>query len=182
MKRLNADIALGIGIVAFSLVAVWFWVPMDTGSGIVEKIRGSLKIGDALAPTVAFALLGLAGMILVFEARGAKDVSRLDSRDLAFMLIVSGIYLVAMLLMRWTGPLAAGILSEETYRNLRDTLPWKYLGYVAGGSFLIGTLISLAQRRFSIRVYLVGLAASLILAMLYDLPFDDLLLPPNGDV
>lgn len=182
MKRINADTVLGSVVLVMSIVSILVWVPMDTGSAMIEKVRGSQKIGDALAPTVAFLLLGLAGIILVFEARVTKSVGGLKRKDITFVLLISGIYLVAVLIMRWTGPLITSLLSEESYRNLRDTLPWKYLGYVGGGSFLIGSMISLAQQRFSIRAFLIGMVSSVLLAALYDLPFDDLLLPPNGDV
>lgn len=182
MNRVNGDVILGAAMVVLSVIALMLWVPMDTGSGIVEKTRGSMRIGDALAPTIGFCLLGFAGLILVFEACVIGSTACLDRRDMAFILAVFGIFLVSMLLMRWSGPLAAGLLSEDSYRNLRDMLPWKYLGFVIGGSFMIGTLISLVNRRLTPKAYLLGIAMSFALAAVYDLPFDNLLLPPNGDV
>lgn len=182
MKRANGDTVLGAAMVALSVIALVLWVPMDTGSGIVERARGSLKIGDALAPTIGFCLLGFAGLILMIEARAIGSTARLDRRDMAFILAVGGIFLGSMLLMRWSGPLAAGLLGDDSYRNLRDTLPWKYIGFVGGGGFMIGTLISLVNRRPTPRAYALGFAVSIGLAAVYDLPFDNLLLPPNGDL
>ena len=48
-----------------------------------------------------------------------------------------------MLLMRWTGPALVGLADmvgivngEAGYRPLRDTLPWKFTGFVIGGGVL----------------------------------------------
>lgn len=182
MNRVNGDAVLGAVLVVASVIAIVFWVPRDTGSAIVEVARGSMKIGDALAPTIGFSLLGIAGLILMVEARAIGSTARLDRRDIAFIISVGGVFLCSMLLMRWSGPLAASLLSDESYRNLRGTLPWKYLGFVIGGCFMIGTLISLVNRRLTLGAYLLGLVVSLGLALVYDLPFGSLLLPPNGDV
>ena len=83
--------------------------------------------------------------------------------------------------MRYAGPLlATGV--DGGYRPLRATPPWSYLGFVLGGTVLIGALTGLVNRQQSLRDYAIGLAAALIIALLYDLPFDDLVLPPNGDI
>ncbi|WP_126975828.1 hypothetical protein [Frigidibacter oleivorans] len=182
MNRVNGDAVLGAAIVVASVLAVLVWVPRDTGSAIVEVVRGSMRIGDALAPTIGFSLLGIAGLILMIEARATGSTLRLDRFDLVFIAGVGGIFLCAMLLMRWSGPLAAALFSDESYRNLRGTLPWKYVGFIIGGGFMIGTLISLVDRRLTARVYLLGFVVALCLALVYDLPFGSLLLPPNGDV
>ena len=84
--------------------------------------------------------------------------------------------------MRWAGPALAGLLTDEGYRPLRDTAPWKYLGFLVGGSGMIAAMISLVEGRISRRAVLIGLVAAVALILVYDLPFDDLLLPPNGDV
>lgn len=182
MNRVNGDTVLGAALVVASVLAVLVWVPRDTGSAIIEVVRGSMRIGDALAPTIGFSLLGIAGLILMIEARANGSTARLDRFDLAFIVGVGAIFLCSMLLMRWTGPLAAALFSEDSYRNLRGTLPWKYLGFVIGGGFMIGTLISLVDRRVTPGAYILGFVVSVGLALVYDLPFGSLLLPPNGDV
>jgi hypothetical protein len=73
-------------------------------------------------------------------------------------------------------------VTDTGYRPLRASVPWKYLGYVAGGAMLIFGLISLAERRMRPEHLFLSFVAALALALLYDLPFEDLLLPPNGDV
>jgi hypothetical protein len=84
--------------------------------------------------------------------------------------------------MRWFGPVLAGVLMEGGYRPLRDTAPWKHLGFLFGGAGMIAAMISMVEGRVTLRAVLVGLAAAIGLIIIYDLPFDDLLLPPNGDV
>lgn len=187
MPRPNSDFVLGLAAIALAAVAIAGWVPFDTGSGIVEKVRGKLSIGDALAPTVAFVLLAGAGALLAVEARHGGETARLTRANLAFLGLVVALFAVSIALMRWTGPLATTLLRAVSdfpsdYRDLRDTVPWKHLGFVAGGSFMVGGFISLVERRASLRAVLIGLGATLAMIALYDLPFEDLLLPPNGDV
>ena len=74
------------------------------------------------------------------------------------------------------------LLDGGEYRLLRDTAPWKYLGFVVGGTFMIFTLMSLADGRLRLMRLAMALLVTVIMALLYDLPFDDLQLPPNGDV
>ena len=89
--------------------------------------------------------------------------------------------------MRWAGPLpcgAAGCLA----RRVPDTASCatrphgNTLGFILGGSTLVGAFICLASQKIRARFFLIGLAAAVAMIVLYDLPFDDLLLPPNGDV
>jgi hypothetical protein len=47
---------------------------------------------------------------------------------------------------------------------------------------MVGGLISYIEGHLRIRSFLIGLGSALALVAVYDLPFDDLLLPPNGDV
>jgi len=60
--------------------------------------------------------------------------------------------------------------------------PWKYLGYLLGGTLLIAGVVAWIERGVRWRSVVLAFGVVLALAMLYDLPFDDLLLPPNGDV
>ncbi|PTX00012.1 hypothetical protein [Pararhodobacter aggregans] len=186
MPRLTADLVLGLAALALALAALLFWVPADTGSGIVERIRGQYRIGDAMGPAVAFGILILAGIVLAIEAwlkpASGPGPSGLGSAQLGFLLLLFVIFMISLLAMRWTGPALASLLTEGGYRSLRASLPWKYLGYVTGGTILVGSLIALAERRISVRAFVIGFFAALLLAMFYDLPFRDFLLPPNGDL
>ena len=74
------------------------------------------------------------------------------------------------------------IVTEPSYRALRATPPWNYTGYLLGGTLVIAALITRINGNVRGKALLIGFIACLVIALLYDLPFDDLQLPPNGDV
>jgi len=85
--------------------------------------------------------------------------------------------------MRYVGPLVLhAVDSESEYRLLRDTVPWKYIGFVAAGIFLIVSLICYIEKRVCPVHFFVAIVVVVLLIAFYDLPFEDLLLLPNGDV
>lgn len=170
---------LGLACLAFALLLVFVWIPLDTDSGIVETVRRRLTIGDAMAPTLAGVLIGLGGCLVVLRPGPPAALSADNLRFLVLLLVVCA---VALELMRWTGPLLAALFSDVDYRVLRDTAPWKYAGFLTGGTVLIAGLIGFAERRLRWRMLAVAVVACLVLIAVYDMPFDDLLLPPNGDV
>lgn len=173
------DRIFGVIICLFGIFIVFAWVPIDVTSGIVERIRGRNSIGDSFAPTVAGVLLTLSGFWL---AMSAKDEKRLTARNLTWVLVMIGMLAASLTVMRWLGPVTTWVLGEESYRILRDALPWKYIGFVTGGALLVFGLISLIERKLSLSRLIIGIGVALAIALLYDLPFDDVLLPPNGDV
>ena len=135
MRSFSKDVWLGAFFLGFGLLTLLVWVPLDTDSGLLQKVRRTTLIGDALAPSLAAVLLSLSALwLLITSWEKTEEISRVNLRP---ALLIAGTLISAMLLMRWTGPL----LIEE-YRPLRDTLPWKYLGYMLGGSFMIFGLIS----------------------------------------
>ena len=95
-----------------------------------------------------------------------------------------GVLAFSFAIMRWAGPLAHQLFGAEdqTYRMLRDTAPWKFIGFFIGGAGLITALISTIERRLSWRAALISALATAALILVYDVPFDVLILPPNGDV
>ena len=177
----RANMILGIVCITAALLTALVWVPMDTTTGMIEKVRRQVTVGDALAPTIAAGFILLGGLIVAFLDR-AETASGLIARNLRFLVLLLGILAVAFAIMRWLGPAVAWALTEDGYRNLRDTAPWKYIGFLIGGAGLIAGLITLVEGRLTLRAIAIGLAAALALILVYDLPFDDLLLPPNGDV
>jgi hypothetical protein len=64
---------------------------------------------------------------------------------------------------------------------MRSTFPWKYIGFVLGGFTLVFGLTSLIEGRLSWVRVISSLLAVLGLILIFDLPFDTILLPPNGD-
>jgi len=193
---------LGLMALAIGVVILFVWIPLDVDSGIIEKARRSTVLGDSFAPAVAAALVAMGGCLLLFERRG-RDTADLQEpsqlpiapthsppfvyvqlANLHYLAITLLLLTIAIATMRYTGPLAVALIGEDgsSYRLLRDTPPWKYVGFTSGGVLLVTGLITWVERRFRFRFLLIGLAAVLVLIAIYDLPFDDLLLPPNGDV
>jgi hypothetical protein len=178
----RSETVLALACVVLALVVAFVWVPMDTDSGLFEKVRRRVTIGDALAPTLAAGFLGLGGLLLWAEGRrGPGNVSVANLWYLGQLLLI---FTVGFAIMRWAGPLAVSLFGDEEtpYRALRDTAPWKFIGFVLGGTTIITALMMGAETKRSIRPVLMALAAVIALILLYDVPFDDLLLPPNGDV
>lgn len=183
----RTDFWIAIAFLAFAIVALTIWIPADIDSGILEKVRRREKMGDALFPTtIAIAMAIIAAFSALFALKGTPAEQR-RKPGLGFLASFVGIMVVSLILMRFTGPLVIELVnmfrtSDLEYRNLRDTIPWKYLGFASGGVFLTGGLIALVQGRLSLRGIMIGAGAVVALILLYDIPFDDLLLPPNGDV
>jgi cytochrome bd-type quinol oxidase subunit 2 len=182
MERFHpANLVLGIVFVAAALLIALVWVPLDSATGLIEKVRRQVTIGDALAPTLAAGFLLFGGVIVAFF-ESAKSARTLTLSNIVFVLSLVTLIGVSFGWMRWVGPAIAALVTDDGYRPRRDMIPWKFIGFGLGGVCLIAGLIALVERRLSWRGLVVGLVATAVLIAVYDLPFDDLLLPPNGDV
>ena len=168
----------------FSVVIVFVWVPLDVGSGVLEKVRRSVQIGDSLAPVLAALVIALGSVLLLLNHKSDLATNTLRAKNLHYMLMLAALFCIVFILMRWTGPLLTLLFGPDgtPYRLLRDTQPWKYLGYAVGGIVLIAGLISLVEKRLTATAIIIAIVAVMAIIVFYDLPFDDLLLPPNGDV
>lgn len=177
-SRISPDIWLALFFLVSAILIVFVWIPMDTGTGLVEKVRRKFEIGDALAPTVAGTVIFIGAVLVLLRPSHNKSLS---SRNLSWMATLLGFFTVSLILMRYAGPIAAS-WTELGYRPLRATPPWNYIGFMIGGTLMIGGLTNLVKRQLSFKDFAIGFVASLFIALLFDLPFDDLILPPNGDV
>ena len=158
-------------IAAVALIALFVWVPLDTDTGYIEKVRRQVTLGDALAPSLAAGFVLLGGGLLLIEKREPypNGITLANLRHLALLLALIA---VAFALMRWTGPTVAALAGED-YRALRETLPWKHLGFIAGSMTLVATPIWVIEGRITARSLLIALAAVLAIILVFDLPFDD---------
>ncbi len=181
MRSLHPDTVLAAILLAFAAGLLLFWLPADTDTGLYEIKRGKFTIGDALAPAFAATVMAVAGLLLLFGPR-SRDEPKLDPDHVKFLSAMITIVLAGMVLMRWAGPAATTIFADDEYRLLRDTVPWKFVGFASGGFVIVAAASSVVEGRFSRSAALAGIVAVLLIIALYDLPFDDLLLPPNGDV
>ena len=181
-ERVNQDMILGALALAFGLFIVFWWAQVDSDTGVAEKIRGRWSVGDALAPTAAGAVIAVSGLFVLlggwFRGRGDDGLTVANARYLATFIIIIA---VGFACIRYAGPLAADVLGRD-YRALRDEVPWKYIGFVLGGGGMIFALMTLAEGRARMGRFVLAFAIATGLALIYDLPFEDLLLPPNGDV
>lgn len=180
MRKLSATTVLGAGCIAFALILALVWIPLDTDTGLVERSRGRYIVGDSLAPTLAAAFVLISGLLLLLEL-GDEDYHPSRS-NVIYIGVITLFGVIGFIVMRWAGPVAASLFNAEEYRLLRDTIPWKYIGFVLGGGFMVFAMISFVEQRLTLRAALIALAAVAGIIVLYDLPFDDVLLPPNGDV
>jgi hypothetical protein len=185
--RPSSNLILGLCCVAFAALVLFVWIPLDSASGIVQQVRRHLTIGDGLAPTVAAVFVLIGGLVLVLVERNEPAQPRISGGNIRFIGIVIGILIASLLVMRFAGPVTVYFASFLTgdhleYRLLRDTWPWKYVGYLLGGTMMIAGLIAQIDGRLTVRSLAISVLAVLVLIAVYDLPFDDLLLPPNGDV
>ncbi|MEM9059378.1 MAG: hypothetical protein AAGD13_02855 [Pseudomonadota bacterium] len=176
---MTQDRVLGLLAVALGVFITFHWSIADSETGLIERIRGRSTIGDALAPAVAGTIVALSGLWLVLTAKSARW---LVLPNLFFLLTLVATLLVALSLMRWAGPGLVEFVTGADYRPQRDTIPWKYAGFFLGGVVMITTLIFLVERRLHWSRIAIAIGVTLGLAFLYDFPFEDLLLPPNGDV
>lgn len=181
MRKLSANRALGLVCVAFGVILAFVWIPLDSDTGLVERSRGRFVVGDGLAPTLAAAFILIAGVMLLFDRAGRNEMPSRHNMKFIGVIIVFGS--MSLVLMRWLGPVATSLIDgTEEYRLLRDTAPWKYTGFGVGGMVMVFSLITFVEERLSWRALWIAFAAVVGIILLYDLPFDDVLLPPNGDV
>ena len=181
MNNLTANTVLGLACILCALAVAFIWVPLDTDTWLVERSRGRFTVGDSLAPTLAAVFILVAGLMLLREVRGRDERPTLENLRFIGAMIAFGI--LGLLAMRWAGPAAVALLAPgEEYRLLRDTAPWKYIGFALGGGVLVFAMIAFVEERVSWLAFCVALMAVVGVILLYDVPFEDVLLPPNGDV
>ena len=114
--------------------------------------------------------------------KSGDNAQALNKNNMTWLFLLLLLVTISIGLMRFAGPAVVSVLGDQDYRALRDTLPWKYIGFVIGGTFLISSIMTVVDRHFSWLRLFIALVATLLIAMFYDLPFDNLVLPPNGDV
>ena len=177
---------LGALFLLLALAGLVFWIPADIDTGLVENVRRRNVIGDSLAPSFAMILIGISALSLI--RRSGDDAVFTNQgkwhRPFLFFTIV---FICVLLLMRYTGPLIIAIVnsfaeSDLTYRNLRNIRPLKYVGYVAGGTLLLCSFSHFMDKSLNRKRALLFFGISIAIALFFDLPFEDILLPPNGDV
>lgn len=188
------DIGFGAVILAGSLLALFVWFPADIRGGFFHvNAVGKSEPGDAFFPIILASTLAVLSTIqlalAVLRPRPAPDgatPARLTARNFRFLATFVAFTGAGLVLMYWLGPLtvwamqAAG-LTEADYRNLTDTAPYKYLGYVVGGFLMTVGLIAWSEgrvRRGAVLTVVVVLATAIVV---FDVLLHNVLLPPNAE-
>jgi hypothetical protein len=179
--KLNTDFTIGlVGLMAGSLI-LFVWVPLDVDTGLIEKVRSQVVIGDAMAPSLAASILIIGSLLMILQSFRNREETDLSWNNIKFLVMLLVLLGLSMAVMRWAGPFAAYLFNAD-YRSLRDTVPWKYIGYFLGGIIMVFSLISMMEHRMRWRTLIISIIVVVVLIMIYDLPFENLQLPPNGDV
>jgi uncharacterized membrane protein YidH (DUF202 family) len=171
------------------LIAAILWVPFDSETPPIYDFRRQTYIGDAMLPMVAAAGIAICAavhLILNWRRKPTDTEPPFDKLTGGFFLILFAIIISAFLVMYWAGPVALALFGpsgEEavTYRQMRSTAPWKYLGFVLGGFILVFGITTLLEGQMKWKRAVSSLIAIIVLIVIFDVPFDTILLPPNGD-
>lgn len=195
MRSRRWNIGIGLFFAIVGALVLFVWIPADVETGVIAKERRDIVIGDAMAPSMAAAGILVFSLALVAaalfgpppsEADDAEYATGLSGDNLRSVIWLSLIVLTSLASMTWAGTVVVQALQAlgaglPDYRLLRDTVPYKYIGFTVGGFLLVCGLIAWIEGRVRRRAVYTAIAAVAVLILLYDLPFDSLLLPPNGD-
>ena len=192
------DVGFGAALLALAVAALSWWFPHDIKGGFIEASVGGRRVpGDAFFPVllaVALAVLAAVQVLLALLGRGARapardadpDAGRLTARDMRFLASFHVVVLSGLALMYGLGPAAVAAakalgLTDLDYRQLADTAPWKYLGYLAGGFVMTAGLIVYSEGRLRRRALVTVVIVLVCAVLLFDVALTNVLLPPNAD-
>ncbi|MFD2741182.1 hypothetical protein ACFSUD_16510 [Sulfitobacter aestuarii] len=184
------EISIALVCLALALFIAFVWVPLDSETPPVHTFRRQTYIGDALLPMASAIAIAICAFIHLLQSwlrkPAAASAAPLDVHTGVFFLLFVAIMLVSSVLMYWAGPLALTLFGPSgdeavTYRQMRATPPWKYIGYSLGGFTMVFGVTSLIEGKITLNRAITSLFAVLVLIFIFDVPFDTILLPPNGD-
>ena len=185
------NIGFGAVVLVSALLALTVWFPNDIKGGFIDLNQvGKPEPGDAFFPVI------LASMLLVLSAAqllgalfGRKPQApsgKLTAENLKFLVVFYAIVLIGLTVMYWLGPLVVETLRsmgtiDQTYRQLVDTRPYKYLGYVTGGFIMSIGLIVWAEGGVRRSAVLSVVIVQALLILILDVLLRNMQLPPNAD-
>ena len=138
----SADIWIAIVCLILALLAFFVWVPFDSETPPIYVFRRQTYIGDAMLPMMSAAGIAIfAALHLVVSLRRREVIESeppFDVLTAVFFALFGLIMIAALVALYWSGPLGVWLLGPGadvalTYRQLRTTAPWKYLGFFLGG-------------------------------------------------
>lgn len=188
--------SFSIAVAAMGFVALFIWFPNDIPSGFwVEDAAGNKGPGDGFFPYLLVSTLlclcgiQITGVLFKSFTNDPQSVGErgLDSSNFRFLACLSAIVGVGLAAMFWTGEFFVYILNNlnfvhASYRELLDVAPYKYIGYLLGGSIISLSLIVWSERRFRWHSIISVAVVLLALIILFDVLLNNVFLPPNGDI
>jgi len=188
------DIGFSVFVLASALLAIFVWFPLDIKGGFFNITPlGKVEPGDAFFPSLLAVSLALLSVLqlaisLLKGSPPPRDAepSRLSSDNFRFLAIFLSICAIGLAMMYTLGPAVVWVMREigatdASYRQLTDTAPYKYIGYVLGGLFITLTLIGWTEGRLR-RGAIIAVFAVLFVAIgIFDGLLSNVLLPPNAD-
>lgn len=177
------DIGIGLLAVGFAILAITVWIPIDVATPIIDTWRRTVRIGDAMLPTFAAIGIAASGAGLLVQSVFKPSETDFQAMNPVFFGGFALIFVISVCLMLFTGPVSILVWSfgDLTYRQVLNTPPWKYLGFMVGGVSLTFGLISLSYRQLHLKYLLVSAVVVTTIAILYSLPSESLLIPPNRE-
>lgn len=188
------DIGFGAVVLAGALLALFVWFPADIRGGFFHtNAVGRREPGDAFFPIIlasTLAVLSAIQLVLaVLRPRPQTDdapQARLTTHNLKFLATFLAFTGAGLAIMYWLGPLTVSAmqalgLTEADYRNLTDTAPYKYLGYVVGGFLMTVGLIVWSEGRVRRGALITVVAVLATAIVVFDVVLNNVLLPPNAE-
>ena len=185
------DIGFGVVVLAFAMLSLFVWFPNDIKGGVIVINQiGKPEPGDAFFPVILASLIGLLGLgqltIALFRPQARAQGGRLTLENGVFLAGFCVILGIGLALMYWFGPAVVSVLhalglNEHTYRQLTDTVPYKYLGYVAGGLVMTTLMVVRAEGMVRMRALLTVVLVVVFLVFVIDGLLYNVQLPPNAD-
>ena len=188
------DIGFGVFVLAGALLSLFVWFPADIPTGFFfTNAIGREEPGDAFFPIILATLLAILStiqLILALFKYRTDDPSLapavLTFKNFRFLLLFSVIMAAGLAVMYWLGPMTVSLLNawggiDADYRQLTDTAPYKYIGYVIGGFLMTITLIAWTEGEIRPRSILAVLITLAVAIIIFDVVLKNVLLPPNAD-
>ena len=187
------DIGFGVVVLVGALLALFVWFPADIPTGFFfTNAIGREEPGDAFFPIMLAVLLAILSVIqlalAIFKGKpvNAEPSPALKLQNFKFLAIFILISLTGFAIMYWLGPLVVSLLNaigtlDATYRQLTDTAPYKYIGYVVGGFAMSIALIAWTEGQIRPRSVFTVLLTLVVAIIIFDVVLKNVLLPPNAD-
>lgn len=182
----SARVMLGATAIAVALLLWLVVIPAGAPGEMIEVVRRRARIGDSAMPSLAALFIALGGLVLILERGGPPFLKAvpvwplifatvLTAASLAFLHVGDG--LVSLMRAVWPD------LSD--FRALRMTLPWAWVPFLIGGAVLVAPLV-IATEHLPVRrwpaAFAYGAIVAFAIAAFLTLPFEDVLIPPQGDL